>query len=493
MPAKVTLSIVEGPLKGKVFTFSGHDTFLFGRSADCHARLPDNDPSASRHQFLLEVAPPHAHLRDLGSLNGTLVNGVKYGGRGKGEPPDSGLRHANPEADLRHGDRIQVGLTVFEVQVEKGPVCCECGREIAESDREASAWLSGASLCVDCRRANAALVETARPEPPRCGRCGKDLASQFPGVRQASYTCGDCQDRSDADPAAALLRMMMEAADAGAKESAREIGGYEIVKEIGRGGMGAVYLGRHRNDGTTAAIKILLARVAVREEERRRFLREIDVLRGLDHPNCVKLFRLGSAGSGFYFVMEYCAGGSVTDLMKRRRGKLPVSEAAPIVLQALDGLIYLHSRGFVHRDIKPHNILLTAGEGDRAKLADFGFAKCFTEAGLSGLTMTGARAGTPAFMPREQVTQFKFVKPVTDVWSMGATFYHMLTGAFPHNFEREKDPLAVVLRDPVIPIREREPRLPAALAEAIDRSLATEVKSRFQSASEFRMALAGAM
>ena len=118
MPGKVTLAVTAGPMQGRRFEFTSHDTFLFGRANDCHAELPSGDTSASRHHFLLEVNPPLARLRDLGSLNGTHVNGVRHGGRGKGETPEQAAEHAFPELDLHDGDKLRVGATIFAVEIE---------------------------------------------------------------------------------------------------------------------------------------------------------------------------------------------------------------------------------------------------------------------------------------------------------------------------------------------------------------------------------------
>src|SRR5688572_26466328 len=119
MPGRVSLDVVAGPIQGRQFAFEDHDTFLFGRSPDCHAQLAEADTTASRHHFLLEVNPPAVRLRDLGSRNGTYVNGTKYGGRGTMTVEEARQRRW-PEVDLRDGDGIRVGTTVFEVRVEGG-------------------------------------------------------------------------------------------------------------------------------------------------------------------------------------------------------------------------------------------------------------------------------------------------------------------------------------------------------------------------------------
>jgi serine/threonine protein kinase len=261
---------------------------------------------------------------------------------------------------------------------------------------------------------------------------------------------------------------------------------YELVKKIGEGGMGVVYLAHRKKDAAAVAIKMLLAKVAVSERMRKIFEREINVTGSLHHPNIIELLEHYSVENMFCFVMEYCTGGSVWDLMMRRGGTLSLAEAAPIMLQTLDGLSCAHEQRFVHRDLKPQNILLSDQRGGVAKIADFGLAKNFDTAGLSDMTLSDAMAGTIPFMPREQITKYKYCKPVSDVWSIGATFYFMLTGKTPRDYPPEKTPPEVVLTGEVVPIRQRDPAIDKNIAEVIDRAVEKKVADRYQSASEFR-------
>jgi serine/threonine protein kinase len=165
--------------------------------------------------------------------------------------------------------------------------------------------------------------------------------------------------------------------------------------------------------------------------------------------------------------------------------------ALGLAVGALEGLAAAHSAGFVHRDIKPDNLLLA--EDGSAKLADFGLAKSFQQAGLSGMTATGAVAGTFFFMPREQLTNFREVRPVSDVWSMAATLYYLLTAEYVRDFDSKPDPLAVILRGGVVPIRDRDPFLPDDLAAVIDRGLRDDPHLRYPTAGEFVAALRGVL
>jgi serine/threonine protein kinase len=192
--------------------------------------------------------------------------------------------------------------------------------------------------------------------------------------------------------------------------------------------------------------------------------------------------------------MEFASGGSMDRWMKRQGGKVPLAEAAPIMLQCLDGLAHAHRHGFIHRDLKPQNILLHQRQGQwTAKITDFGLAKSFAVAGLSGMTATGGAAGTYKYMPREQLTDFKYIGPASDVWSIAATFYHLLTGCLPLDFPPGKDPVAVLLGSEPALIRSREPGLPAAVAAVLDLALTVDRGERYPTAVEMKVALEKAL
>src|SRR5688572_12208897 len=412
MPGRVSLDVVAGPIQGRQFAFEDHDTFLFGRSPDCHAQLAEADGTASRHHFLLEVNPPNARLRDLGSLNGTYVNGTKYGGRGT-MTLEKARQQRWPEVDLRDGDGIRVGTTVFEVHVE--------GTE------------------------------------PDTGPHEDEAVTPAPMAPPASIT------------------------------------GFEVGPLLGKGGMGTVYKATRKVDGAVVALKLMRPEVVVDTKSREAFAREIEVTASLRHPNVVALYGHGMEGDTFFFALEYCPGGSLAHVLLKRENPLEVATAVRLTLEVLEGLAYAHDQGFVHRDIKPENILLAETDLKTPKLADFGLAKSFELAGLSGMTATGVVAGTLYFMPREQITHFRLLRPASDVWSMGATLYHMLTLRYPRDFRPGVDPLQMILSGGTLPLRQRDPWLPAPLAEVVDRAVADDLGQRYETAGDFREALRRAL
>lgn len=448
MADKVILKITAGPLCGKKLEFSDHDTFIFGRMDDCHFSIP-NDNYLSRHHFLLEVIPPDARIRDLGSLNGTYVNEKKIGSRLSGESPEEGANNRiYPQVDLHNGDTIKTGDTCFLVRT---------------------------------------FIEKPASKIIRCQRCGKDVSAEVNPERDGEFLCADCANNLSSDPGE-ILRALFN--NLQSPNNHLQIPEYEIIGLLGKGGMGEVYQARHKVTGSLKAVKVLLSKIAVNAEAREKFIREIKTISSLHHPNIVSFIESGSSGSAFYIIMEYCNGGNLLDFIEFQNRPFTEKEFIPLMLGVLDGLAYAHSKGFVHRDLKPQNILLIKDTiSPIAKISDFGLSKNFTQAGFSGMTVTGSYSGSYPFMPREQVTNFKYVKPVSDVWSIAATFYYGLTGDLPREFRKGEDPMEAILRGSITPIRNRNNHISKGIANIIDKSLSNTPKDRYQDAGEMKKAL----
>lgn len=487
MPSQIVLNVTAGPIKGQSFTFDEHDTFIFGRESDCHARLSKDDNTASRHHFLLEANPPAAAICDLGSLNGTYINGEKYGGRPKHLTPEQARAFTSESIKLKNGDEIKVGSTVFSVQIQTPTYCSYCNNEITENELN-SKEDSALPICTSCenRSRKGDLLSTVK-SVPLCDKCGKNVSAEIPTGVRGNYICLSCRLNAQNDPDT-IIEVLQ---NSNLKEdNYGDFNDYVIHKKLGEGGMGAVYLAHRKSDGLTVALKTMLAQATVNEHARAVFRREIEVTKQLSHPNIVKLYEHGSSGSGFFFTLEYCSGGSVYDLMDEGRIVLDVSEAVRITIQALEGLSFAHNHEkiFVHRDIKPHNILLTATTDGTAKIGDFGLAKSLQNAGLGSMTVTGQTAGSLGFMPREQLTNFKRVKPSGDVWSMAATLYFMITGVPPYDFTRG-NVVDVIMQGHIIPIKQLNYEVSNDLAAVIDKALSVDPKERYQDGGEFKSAL----
>jgi hypothetical protein len=504
MPAEVILHVIQGKVPGQEFRFREPTTVLLGRGADCQIQLPsDSDHRVvSRHHCLLDINPPDVRIRDFGSRNGTRVNGRKIG-RQQATPAMETLALA--EQGLADGDEITLGKTVLGVRVRVPVVCGVCLAELPSGPTPPMDTAEGPSACPRCGASlpAGAQTETAVATPRAahvCARCGRELAPEAGAGRDGDLVCAICQ----ADPLGLVQGMLREANVGG--QAPGPLSGCELLRELGRGGMGAVYLVRHRTSGEEMALKVMLPQVAANQAARTQFLREAENTRSLRHPQVVRLRDAGCSAGTFFFTLEYCEGGSVLRWLKERGGTLSVDEAAPLVLQVLAGLDYCHNadipfvtradgavgpgRGLVHRDLKPGNIFLTGSGSSRvAKIGDYGLAKAFDAAGLSGHTRTGHLAGTPFFMPRQQVVNFKYVKPEADVWAAAATFYYLLTGQPPRDFSGRRDWYCVVLETRPMPIRERRPELPPRLAELIDHALTDQPAIPFKTAAEFEQAL----
>ena len=504
MPAKVTLSITRGALSGKSYVFDERTTCIIGRSSDCDPKLPDDEHHAmiSRYHCLLDINPPDIRVRDFGSMNGTFVNGRKIGQRERCMTPEEGAKMEFLECDLKDSDEIEVGDTTFRVGIFAPIACTQCGVEIQNAEIAAYERAPNAYVCSGCRSTitSDGQAKGLAPKVKKCVQCGKDVAGEIGPYRHGVFVCAACRN----DPRQILNWLFGDTNEL--SQIIPTAQGYSLVQELGRGAMGLVYLARNDATGNKIAIKVMLPEVAFDDRMKEAFQREIRNIEALKHPNIVAMFDSGSSHGTFFVMLEYCDGGSVGDLVKDRGGKLPIDETIEIILQVLDGLAYAHSadipcykladgrfvrgRGLVHRDLKPANILLSGSGSTRtAKIGDFGLSKAFDWAGLSGYTRTGPSAGTPHFMPRQSVIDFKYAQPEVDVWAVAATFYYMVTGCIPREFSRDKDPWKVILESPPVPIRKRDSSVPKKLAEIIDYALDDQVEIGVKAASELKQAL----
>jgi eukaryotic-like serine/threonine-protein kinase len=262
-------------------------------------------------------------------------------------------------------------------------------------------------------------------------------------------------------------------------------GRYRIIGRLGSGGMADVYEAEDTQLGRRVALKLLHRRFAEDPEFVERFRREASSAAGLNHPNIVQVFDRGAWDGTYYIAMELLEGRNLKQVV-RDHGALDPALAADIVLQILKAARFAHRRGIVHRDIKPHNVIVD--EEGRAKVTDFGIAR----AGASDMTETGSIMGTAQYLSPEQA-QGQPVDARSDLYSIGVVLYELLAGVPPFDAD---SPVTIALKqvseDP-IPPRVRNPAVPPALDAVVMRALRKDPAARFQSADDFIVALESAM
>ena len=260
---------------------------------------------------------------------------------------------------------------------------------------------------------------------------------------------------------------------------------YTIERELGQGGMATVYLAQDLRHQRKVAVKVVhpeLAAVLGAE----RFLSEIHVTAALQHPHILPLFDSGQADGQLYYVMPFVDGESLRDRLHRER-QLPIDEAVRLAREVASALDYAHRKGVIHRDIKPENILLHDGQ---AVVADFGIALAVTNAGGGRMTQTGLSLGTPQYMSPEQATGERDIDARSDVYSLAAVTYEMLTGQAPFTGPTAQAIVAkVITTDPVGLVAQRK-LIPDYVEAAVLTALEKMPADRFATAAEFSRALA---
>ena len=465
---RISLKVESGPHEGQVFEFEGHSNFVVGRSRRAHFRLPDKDKYFSRVHFMIEVNPPLSRLMDMGSTNGTLVNGQRVA-----------------SADLKHGDLIKAGLTALRVSLtEVDPPSHVSSATIAPTasvGEETGPLTETLATRFVPQPEPASATAEFPPDGPvvgTCPLCGRPITASGPApawkqsLTDSPRLCDTCLDRALDHP--------------------QPIPGYRMVRELGRGGMGVVYLAIRDSDGLQVAVKMIKPAVAVTPRETEKFLREANILAELSHPNIVSFREMGETDGSLYFAMDYVKGSDASKLQKAIGGPMPISRAVGLVCQMLHALDHAHSKGFVHRDIKPANLLVAEDGGrETVKLSDFGLARVYQASKMSGLTMKGDLGGTLPYMAPEQITELREAKPPVDQYSAGATLYKFLTNHHIFDFDKKIElQIMKILLEPPIPIRVRRPDVPEALAAIIHRALAKEPGERFKDVREMRQMLA---
>ncbi len=258
------------------------------------------------------------------------------------------------------------------------------------------------------------------------------------------------------------------------------IGGYRLVERVGEGSMGTVFLGWDPRLHRTVAIKVLRRKMAFEPAVLKRFLREGKLVAQLDHPGIVKVFDIGNEGGSHYIVMEFVQGADL-DLIRKKEGTFTFERALAIARQVAEALDHAHSFGIVHRDVKPSNIILS--EDGTARLTDFGVAHLGAEETV--LTQAGEVLGSPAFMSPEHVRGADKVDARSDLYSLGATLYVLLSGDLPFQGNTLAATMHRIVHESPRPLETVVTNLPPSIASLVKRLMAKLPAARFQTGKQF--------
>lgn len=459
-PHNLSIVMERGNAAGRVFAFENTQQILVGKDPRCDLVLEDR--GVSRRHCLISQNQGVWSVSDLGSTNGTVVRDQEIGGQNSGNPRQSIV--------LCNDDQLQVGEAIFRISWMNEP-------------EEKTEMLSPKAMAAELE-ATQVLSKNAKPQVKH-----KQSVSNNANPMRNPNTHLFAEDLSKPHPKLPLVRSE-QPQTLSAKEKLpdqpalpRPFRQFQLSQLIGVGGMGEVYLGTSKSHDVVA-IKFLRTQSEQTELDRARFLREMEIANRLRHPTIVESKDSGDENGQLFIIMEYCNGGNLAELLKRS-GALNLRRAIRLIHRLLAGVELAHSTGIVHRDLKPQNILLHREETGKykPKISDFGLAKCYLEAGESGMTVNGTVGGSWAYMPKEQLTNFRFVSPCSDVWSLGAILYECLTNRLPRVHTPGENPIKTILQSKIVPIQSVMPQLPRAVSDYVNCCLDSEPENRPANAS----------
>jgi hypothetical protein len=383
------------------------------------------DTHLSRIHLEVDFTGDRAVVRDMESRNGIFVNGQKV-----------------KQKTLADHDRVHAGEQVWDIAYVRDL------SQLSEEAEETVSFLDQPNPCVHCGR-SITLATFAEGEVKE---------------KDGRYMCPDC---------ATIVKF-----------DTKEFQGFEVHERLGAGSAGLVYKATQLVLGRVVALKVLRKREGLSPRTETRFLHEAQTISRLDHPHIVKVFDASGFPGGYFIVMEYFPGKDLQTLIEEH-GPPAMAIALSIGLQMCDALAYAAQEGVVHRDVKPANILYRAQDGV-AKLSDFGLAK---RVGISAGTRDGEGVGTPCYMPPEQVNNARNVDHRADIYSLGASLYHLLSGRYPIIANNLHDFMTGIMEKDPPPIERFNPALPPELCDVVRRAMKKKPDERYADAPAMRAAL----
>ena len=422
------LRFINGPLMGKSVELPQDKNVLLGRASSCQVTVKAAGISRSHCRF--DYDGRDYHLTDLGSVNGTFVNNER-----------------TPRHVMQDGDAIRVG------QVEA-----------------LFLWEETAVFATDDGTDTLPISVVARRRAARCDQCAAPTGmAQMDPVQSSGDGPAYCTRCQEVGPI-----------------QGREVAQYKVDSKIAHGGMGAVFKGYERSSQSPIAIKILSSEFSADPESIRRFLRGASTALTLDHRHIVRVHDVGELDRMYYIAMEYVDGPTVLDAMTT--GKLSdVRKVLRISIQVTQALAHAHEKRIVHRDVKPSNIMVTGK--NVTKLTDLGLMKCLDEAGMSGITESDVAMGTLDYMAPEQIDDARGVDHRGDIYSLGATMFHLLTERTVFSSRNVVEKMKKIRYETPPSPTELNKDIPESLSEVILKTLAKSPEERYQTPRELLKAL----
>ncbi|MCO5166749.1 MAG: serine/threonine-protein kinase [Planctomycetes bacterium] len=457
---RLRLAFRTGAHRGHTLEFDPPRTLILGRSSQ--ADLQIYDERISRRHCAIRVDPQGGRVKDLGSGNGTYLNGVEV-----------------RETVIADGDVLMIGRTEIELRyVEAAPPGAPFGQparaappQPAAQSPLAAAFPGQLPALPPTMAPSYALGATA-PAPQRAA-APPAAPPPSPLVGRTCAMCGEL-----IDPATAHLAVEHRGRVLCARCTPRiEVPGYQIERTLGEGAMGVVYLARDLRQNLPVALKVLKVRGEITPDMRARFFREATTAAQLQHRHIVQVINMGEVPPFLYFVMEYVRGRSLKAWIDEHR-MLPLPSVVRIAVQVGLALDHARERHIVHRDLKPENILVQ--DDGLAKLADFGLAKNVLTSGASGLTRPGDGLGTLPYMPPEQIEDALNADHRSDIYSFGATIYHMLTGELPFKGRTTLEYFKMIRDGSPRPISQFRQDVPRVIEILVEKAMAKRPEDRFQ-------------
>jgi hypothetical protein len=420
----VTFKVIQGGRSVKVFTVHEGESRIIGRSKTSDISI--SDPLLSRRHMRVDIAESAFTVTDLKSSNGTFLNGERI-----------------TESALKAGDEIKIGQTILEVTTE-APVPATAAHPAALAGEPVVDH--NLRFCSKCYRAVSA----------------DELSSDELGFAEGRFICAECQAGKAFDP--------------------NIIEGFKIIDKLGEGKLGSVYKAKHLALDKYVAVKIVVPERTVNQKTLQTFMREAKIGGQLYHPNIIEMYDAAESNGVYYITMEYVDGPTVEQKVESS-GPLSLKDAINIITRVSEALEYAHGSNIIHRNVRPANIMIS--RRSQVKLTDFGLAKSLEDTDSAGITMPGEGKGTLFYTAPEQISDARTADHRSDIYSLGATLYFMLTGRPPFVAPTIGMTMRRIVQGDLDPIMDFNPNVPKGIWEIIQKAMDRDPQKRFQSVSQF--------